>query len=86
MTKQQKYPTDLTDEQVEFIKQFLPASSALAKRFTNSTEEAEKAVLNIFNEIWKRAELYDSAKCTEREYVLQTVYRQLFKHSGRNSH
>ncbi len=27
MTKKQKYPSDLTDEQVEFIKQFLPESS-----------------------------------------------------------
>src|SRR5437870_10471216 len=27
MTKKQKYPTDLTDEQVEFIKKLLPASS-----------------------------------------------------------
>ncbi len=27
MTKQQKYPSSLTDEQIEFIKRFLPASS-----------------------------------------------------------
>ena len=27
MTKQQKYPSNLTDEQIEFIKQFLPVSS-----------------------------------------------------------
>lgn len=27
MTKQQKYPSSLTDEQIEFIKQFLPKSS-----------------------------------------------------------
>jgi len=27
MTKQQKYPSSLTDEQINFIKQFLPASS-----------------------------------------------------------
>ena len=31
MTKQQKYPTDLTDEQIEFIKQFLPASSGFGR-------------------------------------------------------
>jgi len=31
MTKQQKYPSDLTDEQIEFIKQFLPASSNLGR-------------------------------------------------------
>ena len=31
MTKQQKYPTDLTDEQIEFIKQFLPASSRFGR-------------------------------------------------------
>lgn len=31
MTKKQKYVTDLTDEQVEFIKQFLPPSSGLGR-------------------------------------------------------
>ncbi len=31
MTKQQKYPTDLTDEQIEFIKQFLPVSSGFGR-------------------------------------------------------
>jgi len=32
MTKQQKYPSSLTDEQIEFIKQFLPKSSNLGRR------------------------------------------------------
>jgi len=59
---------------------------ALAKIFTNSNEEAEEAVLQIFNEIWKCARLYDSARCTEKEYVLRTAYRHLFKRSGRNIH
>ncbi len=31
MTKKQKYPSDLTDEQVEFIKQFLPESSGFGR-------------------------------------------------------
>jgi len=31
MTKQQKYPSSLTDEQVEFIKQFLPASNGFGR-------------------------------------------------------
>lgn len=31
MTKQQKYPSNLTDEQIEFIKQFLPASSKMGR-------------------------------------------------------
>ncbi len=31
MTKQQKYPSNLTDEQIEFIKQFLPVSSDLGR-------------------------------------------------------
>ncbi len=31
MTKQQKYPSNLTDEQVEFIKQFLPVSSSFGR-------------------------------------------------------
>ncbi len=31
MTKQQKYPSNLTDEQIEFIKQFLPVSSGFGR-------------------------------------------------------
>ncbi len=31
MTKQQRYPSSLTDEQVEFIKQFLPVSSGFGR-------------------------------------------------------
>ena len=38
MTKQQKYPTDLTDEQVEFIKQFLPVSNGQGRPSLNIGE------------------------------------------------
>ncbi len=52
---------------------------AVAKKFTDSSEEAEKAVLTIFNDIWRCAARYDSAKCTEEKYVLRLAIRHLIE-------
>lgn len=52
---------------------------AFARRFTNSTEEAEEITLTIFNDIWNYAEQYDSAKCTEEKFVLKLAVRRLIK-------
>jgi DNA-directed RNA polymerase specialized sigma24 family protein len=52
---------------------------ALAKRFARSSEEAEQAAMDIFNDIWARAAFYDAAKCTEKKYVLQIAARRLIK-------
>lgn len=54
---------------------------ALAKRSTNSIEEAEEVTLKIFNDIWHCAAQYDSAKCTEEKYVLKIAVRRLVKQS-----
>ena len=52
---------------------------ALAKKFARSTEEAEKAAADIFNDIWAHAAFYDLAKCTEKKYILQIAIRRLIK-------
>jgi hypothetical protein len=56
---------------------------ALAKKFTASPKEAEESAIKIFNDIWKCAALYDSAKCTEEKYVLKVALRHLFNKSTR---
>lgn len=52
---------------------------ALAKKFAESSEEAEKAAADIFNDIWAHAAFYDLAKCTEEKYILQIALRRLVK-------
>lgn len=54
---------------------------ALAKKFAESSEEAEQAAVDIFNDIWARAAFYDLAKCTEENYILQIAVRRLIKPS-----
>ncbi|HEX8250951.1 MAG TPA: hypothetical protein VF599_22445 [Pyrinomonadaceae bacterium] len=54
---------------------------ALAKKFAPSSEEAEKAAADIFNDIWARAAFYDLAKCSEENYILQIVLRRLIRPS-----
>lgn len=53
----------------------------LAKKYTNSAEAAEVAVINIFNEIWQTAVQYDSTYCSEEKYVLRIAFRQLLEQS-----
>lgn len=52
---------------------------ALARKFAVSPEEAEKATIDIFNDVWTRAPFYDSAKQTEESYILQIAVRRLNK-------
>lgn len=54
---------------------------ALAKKFTNTPEEAEEAVADIFKEIWRRAADYDAAKGKEEKYVLLAATRHLLRQS-----
>lgn len=55
---------------------------ALAKKFAESSEEAEKAAADIFKDIWARAAFYDLAKCSEENYILQIAIRRLIKPSA----
>jgi RNA polymerase sigma-70 factor (ECF subfamily) len=58
---------------------------ALAKRYTSSAEEAEKAVLQIFKDIWKNASQFDSAKGAEEKYILRIAVRHLIEKSTSGS-
>lgn len=48
-----------------------------AKKFTDSTTEAEVVVLEIFNDVWRHASNYDAAKSSEAEFVELIIYRRL---------
>ncbi|HLM00085.1 MAG TPA: hypothetical protein VK400_03455 [Pyrinomonadaceae bacterium] len=56
---------------------------ALAKKFAKSSTEAEKATVDIFNDIWARAAFHDLAECSEEKYILQIAIRRLIKPSTR---
>ncbi len=52
---------------------------ALAKTYTDTTEEAEEAVEKIFLDIWQNAGFYDSVKMDEKTFVLLMARRRLRK-------
>lgn len=52
---------------------------ALAKHFTTSTEEAERAAQEIFLDIWKCAERFDSVDCEETDFIILIARRWLIK-------
>jgi DNA-directed RNA polymerase specialized sigma24 family protein len=58
---------------------------ALARKFAASLDEAEEATADIFNDVWARAPFYDSAKYTEKNYILQIAVRRLIKQSAARS-
>ena len=58
----------------------------LAKRVTNSDEEAEIVTLEIFNDIWNCARQFNPAKCTEEKYILRVAIRHLVTFSQRRRH
>lgn len=55
---------------------------ALAKKFTRSSEQAEKLVMEIFADIWACAAFYEPGKWTEENYILRVAVRRLFKQSA----
>ena len=52
---------------------------ALAKKFTDSIEDAETATEEIFLDIWKRAALFDGAKTSEDKFIFFVACRCLIK-------
>jgi len=52
---------------------------ALAKTYTDTTEEAEEAVEKIFLDIWQNAGFYDSVKMDEETFILLIARRRLRK-------
>lgn len=52
---------------------------ALARQFTTSSKEAESAAQEIFLEMWKCAERFDSAKCEENDFIVLIARRWFIK-------
>ncbi len=49
----------------------------MAKQIFGATEQAENAVLEIFTDIWKAAERFDAAQCSEAEFIGLIIRRRL---------
>lgn len=61
----------------EFMNAYGNLVWALAKRFTNTTEDAEDAVQEIFIEIWQNAGRYDRSKAAESTFISMIARRRL---------
>jgi RNA polymerase sigma-70 factor, ECF subfamily len=61
----------------EFMRSYGNLVWALAKRFTNNSEDAEDAVQEIFIEIWQNAARYDAAKSAESTFITLIARRRL---------
>ncbi len=56
----------------------------LAKKLTGSTQDAENATQEIFLELWKQIDRFDSGRCRERDFVFAVAYRLLKDRRHRN--
>jgi RNA polymerase sigma-70 factor (ECF subfamily) len=61
----------------EFMSSYGNLVWALAKRFTNTAEDAEDAAQDIFLEVWQNAGRYDSAKSAESTFITMIARRRL---------
>ena len=52
---------------------------ALAKKFTDSIEDAETATQEIFLDIWKYADRFDRAGLSEENFIFLIAYQRLTK-------
>jgi hypothetical protein len=57
---------------------------ALTKKYTSNEDEAEIAVQEIFLDIWKYAERFDSAKTDEATFISHIACRKLMKRNHAN--
>lgn len=55
---------------------------ALAKKYTDSLEDAETVTQEIFLDIWKYAASCDSSKTDERTFIVLVARRRLTKRLG----
>ncbi len=53
---------------------------SIVRAKTASSEAAERLTLEIFNDIWKCAKLFDSNKCAEKVFIAALVRRRLIVH------
>jgi len=61
----------------EFMSSYGNLVWALAKRFTNNSEDAEDAAQDIFLEVWQNAGRYDCAKSAESTFITMIARRRL---------
>lgn len=54
----------------------------LARKFTNSTEDAEAATQEIFLDIWQYAENTDNIQSAEKTLIALVARRRLIKYLG----
>lgn len=54
---------------------------ALARKFTDSAEDAEKATREIFTDIWQYGECADDIQSLEDKIISRIAIRRLIKHS-----
>ncbi len=53
---------------------------ALARKFTASTEEAEAATMEIFQDIWRYSKRGDEPQATEHKLISQIARRRLIRY------
>ncbi len=57
---------------------------AMAKKFTDSNEDAEAVTREIFLDIWRRAALFERTDSDELVWITIIARRQLRKYSSKN--
>lgn len=57
---------------------------AIAKKYTDSTDEAEAAVQIIFRAVWRRAFCYNAANSDERTWIACVARRIIINSSNQN--
>jgi RNA polymerase sigma-70 factor (ECF subfamily) len=61
----------------DFIDKYGKLVWSLAKKYTQTTEDAEDAVQEIFMEIWQNAERFDESKASEITFIATIARRRL---------
>lgn len=73
----------IADADMSAVREFIDVHGnliwALAKRYTDSTEEAETATQKIFLDLWKYADCFAQAKMCEETFIFLIAYRRLSK-------
>ena len=61
----------------DFVNAYGNVIWALAKKSTETAEDAENVVLEIFRDIWKYAARFETVECDEIKFVALIAHRRL---------